>query len=435
MDKATVEIDNGLINEPYTTRLALHGGAKVRQQPWPPRRVFGEEEKRAVMALFDKAIASGEAFNYDGEEEQAYCREFADFHGGGYADAVNSGTTAIYVALRALQIEPFTEVIVPPITDPGGVMPVPLINCVPIISDAAPGSFNAGPEQIEARITERTSAIIVAHIGGLSADMDPIMEVARARKVPVIEDCAQAHGAKHKGRLVGTIGDVGAFSTMSGKHHATGPQGGVVFTRSEELYWRARRLSDRGKPFGLRETWATPSCNVACSLNLNSNDLASCIGRVQLRKLPGVVERRRLFALAVADGCRSLRTVSVQTGLPHSEGVFWFLLLELNLEKLSVDKNTFVAALAAEGLPVNGEYLHVFTNSPWYKDRAVFGTSGYPWTSPLYRGDPEQEHPVPNAVAAHGRIFRLEMHENLTDAEVRDTLEALRKVEAAYLKI
>jgi len=414
--------------------LAINGGEKTRVDAWPSRGLFGEEEKRAVMALFDKCIATGEAFGYDGEEEESYCREFAEFHGGGYADAVSSGTAAIYVALRALEIEPFTEIIVPPVTDPGGVMPVPLINCIPVPADTAPGTFNTGPEQIEARLTERTSAIIVAHIAGLPIDMDPVMEMARARGIPVIEDCAQAHGAKYKGRYVGTIGDVGAFSTMSGKHHATGAQGGVVFTKDEDLYWRARRCSDRGKPFGLTDWQTHPSSNVVCSLNLNSNDLAACIGRVQLKKLPAIIEGRRRFALAVAQASESLEAVSVDTGLPDTEGVFWFIFFKLDLDKLSVDKNTFVDALLAEGLPVVPTYRHIFTMAPWYKNRAVFGTSGYPWTSPLYKGDPNMDYPLPNAFAVDRCVFYMGIHENLTEREVRDTVAALKKVEQAYLK-
>ncbi len=423
-----------MMSDDAKSRLAIHGGEKTRTEPWPKRGLFGEEEKSAVMALFDKAIATGEAFDYDGEEEQAYCREFAEFHGGGYADAVSSGTAAIYVALRALEIEPFTEVIVPPVTDAGGVMPVPLINCIPVAADSAPGTLNMGPEQVEARITERTSAIIVAHIAGLPVDMDPLMKIARAKGIPVIEDCAQSHGAKYKGRYVGTIGEVGAFSTMSGKHHATGAQGGVVFTKDEDLYWRARRYSDRGKPFGLMDWKTNPCSNVVCSLNLNLNDLAACIGRVQLRKLPDIIAGRRRFALAVAEACKSLQSVSVDTGLPDTEGVFWFLFFKLDLEKLSVDKVAFVDALAAEGLPVAADYLHLFTMTPCYKNRAVFGKSGYPWTCPLYQGDPDQEYPVPNAITAHDSLFRMAMHESLTDKEVQDTVAALKKVEGAYLK-
>lgn len=422
-----------IASEPGVDRLAIHGGEKIRKRPWPPRRLFGEAEKEAVDQLFSRSISTGEEFNYDGEEEEAYCQEFAAFHGGGFADAVSSGTAAIYVALRLLELEPFTEVIVPPITDPGGVMPVPLTNCIPIPADSAPGSLNVGPEQIQERITDQTSAIIVAHIGGLPVDMDPIMEIARSRGIPVIEDCAQAHGATYKNRYVGTIGDVGAFSTMSGKHHATGAQGGVVYLKDEAQYWKARRHSDRGKPFGLQD-WRTPTSNLVCALNLNLNDLAACIGRVQLQKLPGIIARRRRFARQIANGCESLKSVSVDVGLPASEGAFWFLIFKLDLDKLTVDKDTFVEALAGEGLPVFADYLHLFTRAPWYKERAVFGTSGLPWSSPQYRGNPDQEYLCPNVMSAHQQIFRMSMHENLTDAEVRDTLAGLKKVEAAFLK-
>jgi len=246
------------------SKLAIDGGEKVRKTPLPPRRLFGEEEKAAAIALFDRAIEYGSAFGYNGEEEQAYEREFAEFHGGGYADLVNSGTSAIFVALGALQLEPLSEVVAPPITDHGGIMPIPMLNCVPVIADAHPGSYNMGPEQLEDVLTERTRAVIVAHIAGEPADMDPIMEVARSRGIPVIEDCAQAHGAIYKGRLVGTMGDIAAFSTMSGKHHATGAQGGVVFTHDEDLYWEAKRFADRGKPFN-----TDSGSNVRMGLNLN----------------------------------------------------------------------------------------------------------------------------------------------------------------------
>lgn len=411
-------------------KLAVMGGSPVRTAPWPARRLFDDAEKEAAVRMFDAAIASGEAFGYNGEEEEAYCREFAEFMGGGYADAVNSGSSAVYVALRALNLEPFTEVIVPSVTDMGGVMPVPLLNCIPIPSDTAPGSYNSGPDQIKARITERTSAIVVAHIAGQPVDMDPIMDIARSRGIPVVEDCAQSHGARYKGRLVGTIGDIAAFSTMSGKHHATAAQGGVVFTRSDVLYWRARQASDRGKPFGAPDA----NGNVTCSINLNLNDLSAAIGRVQLRKLPSIVERCRQAANAVGERCKNLKSVTVDLGLPDTEGAFWFLVMRLELDRISVDRDTFVKALCAEGLPFAGRYTTPFTWNDWFKKRAVFGTSGYPWTCPLYKGDPDQEYPLPNWEEVDRTLFRIKIHENVTEQDAVDVAAALAKAEAAYLK-
>ena len=417
--------------------LAIDGGPLACPDSWPARRLFDEEEKRAAMALFDRALETGEAFGYSGEEETRYGEAFAAFLGGGYADGVNSGTNAVYVALRALDLEPFTEVIVPAITDPGGLMPVPLLNCIPVPADTAPGQFNAGPEQIAARLTERTSAILVAHISGLPCDMAPIMELARARGIPVVEDCAQAHGALYRGRMVGSFGDVAAFSTMNGKHHASGGQGGLVFTRREDIYWAARRAADRGKPLGPQSGGAVRAMpgNVQAALNCNMDELHAAIGRAQLAKLPRILERRRHTARALAEGCRRLRTVRVLEALPGCEGSYWFVFLRLDLARLPVGKTQFVAALQAEGLsPVGASYLHIPVQQPWYKNRAVFGRSGYPWTCPLYRGNPDAVYDVPNALATEAGHFRLMIHEQWGEREVALTLRALEKVERAYAR-
>ncbi len=416
------------------TCLAVNGGVPVRTAPWPKRAHFGEQEKAAVDRLFDRAIATGDGIGYDGEEEREYCREFAEFHGGGFADAVNSGTTALYVALRALAIEPFTEVIVPPITDPGGVMAVPLINCIPVVADSAPGTVNMGAEQIEARITDRTSAIVVAHIAGIPAEMDAILALAERHGLPVIEDCAQAHGAIYKGRMVGTMGTVAVFSTMFTKHHTTGSQGGMVFTRDERLYTRIRVCSDRGKPFGGDVDWRTTNdCNLVASLNFNLGDLPAAIGRVQLRRLPEFLAGRRRVVARLVAGCAERKAVSINAGPAVAEGAFWFVLVRLDLVRLGVGLREFVAALAAEGLPVSWDTLDLFTRAPWYRERAVFGTSGLPWTSPLYHGDPDRDYPVPNTIATTQCHFRLDVHERYTDADVADILAILERVENAYL--
>ena len=411
--------------------LAVCGGPRVRLAPWPARRSFGQAEKEAAVAVLDAAIADGRMVPYGGEQEQAYCREFAEALGGGFADAVNSGTNALYVALRAMEIEPFTEVIVPPITDPGGVMPVALAGFVPVPADAAPGSFNTGPEQVAERITEHTTAVVVAHIAGMPAEIDGIMDLARRGGLAVIEDCAQAHGARYKARPLGTFGDAAVFSTMSGKHHATGGQGGVVFTHDEGLYWRVRRHADRGKPFGLEGA----ARNVVAALNCNLDELSAAIGRAQLRKLPEIVRRRRALAAMLAERCRAeLRAVRFQQAVEGAEGSYWLFFFRLHAEQLRVGKPEFVAALAAEGIPADADYLHAPALADWLRNRAVFGRSGYPWACPLYRGDAGRQYDTPNAVEANARHFRIAFHEDCGRREVDDALAALRKVETAYLK-
>ena len=412
------------------SELAINGGPKIRTEPWPERGQFGPEEKAAVDALFDESIATGRSFTYNGPTEQLFCEEAAELMGGGYVDAVSSGTSAVYVGLRALDIEPFTEVIVGPITDPGGIMPIVMLNCIPIIADSAPGSYNVAAEQVEAVISPLTSAIVVGHIAGEPADIEGIMAVARKHGVPVVEDCAQAHGATLNGRLVGSFGDLAAFSTMNRKQFVTGGQGGLVYTKSEELYRAARLASDRGKPFFLPEG----STNQIASLNHNLTDLAAAIGRVQLKKLPHVVEGRQALVARLTAGFEDLglQSVSVPPQIRGAEPSYFWWRLKFNAERLTCDRDTFCASLVAEGVLVEPTYFMPH-KMDWFKQRRVFGTSGYPWASSLYRGDPDREFPCPNAEAAMDSHMLLTVQESWGADEASDILAAFKKVETAYL--
>ncbi|HEY7270829.1 MAG TPA: DegT/DnrJ/EryC1/StrS family aminotransferase, partial [Dehalococcoidia bacterium] len=245
-----------------------------------------------------------------------------------------------------------------------------------------------------------------------------------------------------------TMGTIAAFSTMSGKHHATGAQGGVVFTKHEALYWAARRASDRGKPFGPKgsagpapvaaSSVAGAAGNLIAAHNLNLNDLAATIGRVQLKKLERIVAGRRRVAAAIAAGLTRSRVVSPGWQPDGAEAAYWFMRLHVDERRLTVDATTFARALAAEGIPLNASYGGALqSHAPWFVEHHAFGTSGYPWSAPEYRargGDPHRQFPCPNAVAVIRSDFNLSIHESWTDQEVADTLAAIEKVERAYLK-
>ncbi len=409
--------------------LALHGGPKVRPESFPPRGNISEEEQAAVLALLDRSRAAGQMPGYNGDEEETFCRDFAAALGGGFADAVSSGTAALYVALKALDLEPFGEVVVSAVTDPGGMMPIPLLNLIPVVADTEPDSYNTGPDQVAALLSPLTRAVVIAHIGGEPAPIDAIVDLARGRGIPVIEDCAQAHGARLHGRPVGSFSDIAVFSTMFGKHLSTGGQGGVVFTRDEMRYQAVRRAADRGKPFFL----PPGSTNVTAALNLNLNDLAAAIGRVQLRRLPEVVARRQSIAGQLAEGMADLPTVSLPAPTPGAQPSYWFLRLRFHPEAATCDRDAFCAALLAEGLPITPHYRAALPHTQeWFTERRVFGSSGYPWASPDYGGDRDRGFPCPNAHAAMDVNFNLHLHENWGPGDVDAALAILRKVDAAY---
>jgi dTDP-4-amino-4,6-dideoxygalactose transaminase len=410
------------------SKLAIDGGPKVRETPLPARGLIGPEEKAAAMALFDQAIASGNAFGYGGPAEQQYEKDFAAYLGGGFADAVNSGSNAVYCALGALQLEPFSEVIVPPITDCGGIMPVALLGLVPVVADADVRSYNTCAEQIAPLVSERTRAIIVAHIAGDAVDMDPVLALARRHQLYVIEDCAQSHGTLYKGRLAGTVGDIAAFSTMFGKHHCTGGQGGVVFTRNETLHWQGKRFADRGKPFNLTGV----AGNVVAGLNCNLNDLSAAIGSAQVKKLPAIIASRVRVGNAIRDALRDQPAVQVGWQVPDSQSSYWFLRMVVRPQALRVDKAKLCEALAAEGVSVGASYRAIPAEYPWFKERKVFGNSGFPWTCGDYKGPKEPQAWIGQAIQAVETHFNIYIHESYGEREIEDTITAVRKVAGAY---
>jgi perosamine synthetase len=406
----------------------VHGGPRARRFPWPRRRHFDIREKQAIMRVIDREIGRGGGVVYGGEEEKAYCKAFAEYLGGGYAKAVNSGTNALYVALRALDLEPGSEVIVPAITDPGGTMPVAMLNCIPVPADSDRGSINTSGEQVKKVLSDRTSAIVVAHISGHPVDMDRILKLAAERRIPVVEDCAQAHGAIYKGRMAGSLGTISAFSTMFGKQHCTGAQGGVVFTKDTLLFARVRQIADRGKPYG---ALGNPA-NLVASLNFNQDEISMAIGRVQLEKLPGAIRARRSFASLIASGLQEVDGASLIGDAPGCSGSYWFLMIRLNTSKLGCDSQEFATALLEEGIEgVYAGYPFVPTDQPWHRDAVVFGKSGLPWSA--LAGRPQPQHfELPNAHEANQQIVRVDVHESLKDGEARDLVTAVKKVARYY---
>ena len=412
-------------------KLALLGGEKAVNRPLSPRRLLGEEEKGAVNRLFDQAIAAGSAIGYNGPEEEAFCKEFSSMLGGGYADGVNSGTNAVHVALKSLELPPYTEVIVGAITDPGGAMPIPLQNLIPVFADAEPGRYNTSAEEIEKVITPLTSAILVPHIGGEPVHMAEVMALADRYGLPVVEDCSQSHGATLGGRSVGTFGQVNAFSTMFGKHMCTGGQGGVVYTRDEAQYFRVRRAADRGKPFGL----PAGATNELASLNHNMDELGAAIGREQLKKLPAIVAGRRRVAARLAEGFVKLPSVWVPPLVPGAEGSYWFWRLGVDEDAVTCTKSEYCDALEAEGVPILKSYKAALPqHMDWFVNRRAFGKSGLPWSSPDYKGTMDVPFPTPNAIATMEKQYNLMLHESWSDEDVALVLAAYEKVDRHFRK-
>ena len=200
--------------------------------------------------------------------------------------------------------------------------------------------------------------------------------------------------------------------------------------KREDLYWKIRRASDRGKPFGL----PAGSTNVIASLNLNLNDLSAVIGREQLKKLSGIVEDRCQFVEKLKEGFKDLKTLIIPGLIPGAEPSYWWWRLEVNTDMISCDKETYCRALIEEGISLNPSYRAAIPhNMDWFKNRSVFGTSGYPWAAPEYKGDRNRQFSCPNAMLATERQFNLTVYESWGDEEAEDIITAFKKVENAFI--
>ena len=395
---------------------------------FPPRIIFDEREKAAILGVVEKTMTGPEAIDMYGKGPQvtSYEKEFAEYFGVKYAAAVSSGTAAIHSAVGALRLEPGSEIITTPITDPGTVAPILMQNCIPIFADVEYETLNLSARSIEKNITDRTRAIIAVHLAGQPCDMEPIMEIARNHNLYVIEDCAQAHGAKYKGRYVGTIGDLGVFSLMAGKHMNSGGQGGMVITNHEELYWNAKRFSDRGKPFNSEE-----KTNLLLGLNYRMTELQAAVGRVQLTKLADIKRKRQWVVEKLREGMSGLQAFQLWKFIDDGEVNPWFAFVRFNQDWMKINKEEAATILAELGLPVGAHYVVPIYNQYWIKNRVTYGNSQYPWSMPGVR-EIDYTNCCPSAERALEDHMTLYLHEGWGEKEINYTVEAYKKVEEEY---
>lgn len=404
-----------LINEDISAAaLAIAGGTPVRGTPMPARHAIGPEEKRLINETIDHYEQIGLDPGYQGVFEERYCNAFAAFMGGGYADAVATGTVSIFVALLALDLPKGSEVIVSPITDPGTLSAIIMCGLVPRLVDTAPGSYNVGPEELEARITDACSALVLVHSVGRAAEIDKIMAVAQTRGVKVLEDCSQAHGALFKGKRVGAFGDIAAFSTMYRKASITGASGGVVYTQDEALYHQTLAHADRGKPrwrdkFDDRD----PAHFLFPALNLHTDEISCAIGEASLARLDETRALRLNYVKAVHEGLEGAAKSCRTHGFNPDDSPF-ILPVFVETEGLSVDKVTFARAVLEEGIGLNPDYRYLVADWPWVRPYLADGFE------------------CANARAARDATFNLYLNEKYGAQEAADTVEAILKVERAY---
>lgn len=278
--------------------------------PWPS---FSEVEANAVRDV----ILSNKVNYWTGQECREFEREFATWAGTEHAVAVTNGTVALDLALQAVGIGTGDEVIVTPRTFLASVSSVVNAGAVPVFADVDRDSQNITAASIRDVLTPRTRAVICVHLAGWPCDMDPIMALAAEHDLKVIEDCAQAHGAHYKGRPVGSIGHVGAWSFCQDKIMTTGGEGGMVTTNDRALWERMWSIKDHGKSWdAVYEREHAPGfrwLHESFGTNWRMMEVQAVIGRIQLRRMPGWHAARLANAERIWSGANSLSGLRVPT--------------------------------------------------------------------------------------------------------------------------
>lgn len=377
---------------------------------WPQ---FTDEEADAVR----RVLLSNKVNYWTGQECKAFEQEFAVFVGTDYAVALANGTVALDAALKALEIGPGDEVIVTPRTFFASASSIVIAGAIPVFADVDRNSQNISARTIEAVCSSRTKAIVCVHLAGWPCDMDPIMALADEHGWYVIEDCAQAHGAKYKKRSVGSIGHVGCWSFCQDKIMTTAGEGGMVTTNDRKLWSKIWSYKDHGKswntvydqerPFGFR--WLHDSFGT----NWRMTEVQAVIGRIQLGRMPGWHARRisnseRIWG--VAKQTPGLRVPQIPAFIEHA-AYKCYVFVEPSALRKGWTRERVITEINSRGVPCfHGSCPEVYLEK-------AFNDTGW---------QPEKPLPVARQLGENSLMFLV--HPSLTDSEINKTCKVLTEV-------
>lgn len=408
-----------------TEELALNGGAPVRTAPFPSvgessGRRIGDEEIAAVTEV----LRSGKLNSTVGTRTREFEKAFGELYGVDHVVASTSGTSAIHLAVAAVDPNPGDEIITTGLSDAGTVLPILSQNAIPVFADVNPLTGHLDPASVRSKITDRTRAIIAVHLFGVAAPVEELRALADEHDIVLIEDCAQAYLTRTaSGRLAGTVGHLGCFSLQQSKHITAG-DGGLTITNDAALGRRARLFVDKAWPRDTNER-----THLFLGLNYRMTELQAAVAHAQLAKLEGVVGDRQRLAAPLVDVVASLPGLTPA----KAEGTAWWLFpIFVDPEAAGGDAFAWGKALQAEGIGASPGYIaHPLYLNAVLAEARTYGTSGYPIAEVADRYAPGL-CPETEKLISGGTMMVLPWNENYTEADVADIAAALQKVSRAF---
>ncbi len=395
--------------------LALEGGQPIVDYTYSTWPAYSHDEINAVQEV----LRSGKVNYWTGNIGQQFQQAFANFCGLNYAVAVSNGTVALELALGALGIGPGDEVIVTSRTFIASVSSICLCGAKPVFADVNRNSQNITADSIQACITSRTRAVMLVHLAGWPCDMEPILKLASDKNLKVIEDCAQSHGARYKNKLVGSFGDVAAFSFCQDKIISTGGEGGMLVTNDESIWQYAWMYKDHGKSIecaeGNKQTsnglyrWVHDSFGT----NFRMTEMQAAIGLIQLQKLDEWVIKRQEHANMLNLCFSKIPALRITEPERHVEHAYYkyYAFIKPEMLKSEWNRDKIIQAINAEGVP-----CFAGSCSEVYKEKA-FVNAGLA---------PPESLVVAKELGETSLMFNV--HPTIKNHEIQDVCAAVEKV-------
>ena len=411
------------------SRLAILGGEPVRTRPFPAYRTIGAEERGAVNEVLDSGnlsqfLGTWSPGFHGGPRVRKLEREWADYYGVKHAVSVNSATSGLYAALGASGVGPGDEVIVSPYTMSCSAVGPLIYGATPVFADIDPCTYCISAETIRRVLTPRTRAILAVDLFGHPADFDAINQIAREHDLIVIEDAAQAPGAKLRGRWAGCLAHMGVFSLNYHKTIHSG-EGGIVVTDDDELADRLSLIRNHGETV-VEDKGATHLAHLI-GYNYRMTEIEAAIASEQLKKLETLTRARIEAAEFLSERWEQVPGLAPAQVQPDCRHVYYVLAVQYDAHTMGVSRERFLAAVGEEGVPLSAGYVKPLYLQPIYQQRAFRCGAN----CDRYSGSISYEEgicPIAETMYNERLFYTMLIHADLSRADLTDVALAVEKV-------
>ncbi len=417
-------------------KLAIEGGKPVSAGSFPAWPSFSEK----TFKMITEPLRTSKLNYWTGEYGKKFESELAEWHKAKYCVSTVNEHGAFHLALASLGLSSGDEVICPSYIYFPPIFSILQLGALPVFADSD-YSHTLDPKDIEDKITERTRAIIAAHMYGIVADMGPIMEIARKHGLYVIEDCTECFGGIYKGKKTGTIGDVGCFNLCHTKHLVTGGEGGAIITGNAKIYSECFSLRDYGFDTSngldmIKEEHEHLYIHNRIGSNYRMTEIQSIIGSCELERMDSwnlPVRRRngKLLTEALEDHPLVLHSPFDSKERQNS---FWWAPFVLDIEKLKVPMKKFIPAMAAEGVPVFGPLWPELYREEVLREKRGFGRSNYPFNTANAKKIDYSKVECKTAKWLAERTISFFAHPVYETSHIEEYIEAFNKVAKFYMR-